>query len=294
MSNEQLPWIVAEGAEHEPANVGYGGANRAFVTMPDQTMAFAKWSEVPEIVRSLQKEIAVYQFLADHQYPYAPELKYASPDGSSLAVEVLSPDAGWDWHSNWDEDRLSATLAAMDSLAALTESAEATDIFNYVPDEGVDDSWQLVPEHKYYAGLAERMRKIGKDIQDIPFDMLASEAAAFVPRRDSLVHYDVRADNCPWNAGTKEVRLIDWDWVHVADPRIDRAGMLINIAKTNPDLVLAHGDQLDRSALLSMVNYWFKQAATPIYKGGDDTLRDKQLASALTGYELAQSLGYVA
>jgi len=105
------------------------------------------------------------------------------------------------------------------------------------------------------------------------------------------VHNDVRADNCAWNQQQQTVRLIDWNWAQLGDRRIDVCAFLVHVHKTGFDIA-NHAHRLNKEALHWLAGFWFKSAAQPLLEGSSEraVLRDYQLASGITAFDLAQSL----
>src|SRR5690606_10066678 len=48
--------------------------------------------------------------------------------------------------------------------------------------------------------------------------------------QDTLVHYDIRRDNCAWNADTKQVKIIDWNWLQLGNRDVDINALLVSVA----------------------------------------------------------------
>jgi aminoglycoside phosphotransferase (APT) family kinase protein len=124
----------------------------------------------------------------------------------------------------------------------------------------------------------------------LDFAALAEHSSRFAFRNDVLVHNDVRADNCAWNAQTREVKLVDWNWIQLGDRRVDLAATLVHIHNAGFDVLSKHSSRLDHEALRWLAGFWFKSAVTPIWPGGPEHLRKLQLQAGITAYTLADTL----
>lgn len=80
---------------------------------------------------------------------------------------------------------------------------------------GWKQRWDLVADERYDAGMAELHRRL--------------EAALPEPQRVSLVHNDLKLDNCMFDAANPDrvTSFFDWDMTTLGDPLID-VGTLLN------------------------------------------------------------------
>jgi len=269
---------------------GFSSAHRGIVTLLDGTRAFVKVGVNDPTKKWARKEIEVYRFLQRYTYPFIPQLLAHTNNETSFALEALTPEDGWNWSDEWTEERLAKTLEAMDVLAAIQPGGTDKDFFGSEMLNETDDGWHPLKDSKELQHtLLNKLRSA--DCSDIAnaldFSAEAERSATFLFRKDTLVHYDVRADNSPWNALRQRVRLVDWNWTQLGDRRIDLAAMLVDVHKAGLDVTRASGDRLNADALHWMTGFWFKAAATPIWPGGPAHLRDVQLQSAITARKLA-------
>lgn len=294
--NMRMHWTDIASSLHTLQTVGggYTSAKRGIVDLADGSRAFVKLGTDDNTNAWAQKEIAVYRFLAKHGYQYGPQLMACSADETAFALELL-PSPDWDWQGNWSVPRLKATLAAMDSLAALTPHATDT-VFgatNMITETA--DGWrQLVAAPAIIDTLRAKLRDAGHmrlaETLDIPAS--ARQSAQFMLANDTLVHNDVRADNAAWNADRKTVRLIDWNWAQVGDKRIDVNSMLVNVRQAGLDVARACPERLDADALQWLAGFWLHSAALPLWPGASEqsTLRDFQLAAGVAALNLMYSI----
>jgi thiamine kinase-like enzyme len=293
MSEPKLPIEWSE-IEKELDNLrtvdgGFSQAQRGLLTLPDGTHVFVKLGLHENTKRWAKKEIAVYRFLKKHSYSYIPELLAANDDESGFVITAHTPEDGWDWKENWTEERVDKTLEAMDTLAALQPEGDDLSFFSHKAIDESDDGWKpLLDSTDLQSKLLEKLRKAGKSelADNLDFTKEAKWSSQFAFQTNVLVHNDVRADNCAWSATTNEVRLVDWNWTQLGDRRIDLAATLTYVQKSGFDILPKYADRLDADALHWMAGFWFKSAATPIWEGGPEHLRDFQLLSGLTALDL--------
>jgi thiamine kinase-like enzyme len=269
---------------------GFSSAHRGIVTLSYGTRAFVKVGVNDLTKQWARKEIEVYRFLQCHTYPFIPQILAHNHDETSFALEALTPEDGWNWSDEWTEERLAKTLEAMDVLAAILPEGTCKDFTGGEMLNETDDGWQpLHDSQELQHTLLNQLRSVGcSDIANVlNFAAEVERSAIFDFRKDTFVHYDVRADNAPWHALRQVVKLVDWNWTQLGDRRIDLAALLVHVHKAGLDVTRTAGDRLNSDALHWMAGFWMKAAATPIWPGGPAHLRDVQLQSAITAWKLA-------
>jgi len=269
---------------------GFSSAHRGIITLSDGMRAFVKVGVNDLTKQWAKKEVEVYRFLQRQNYPFTPQLLAYNNDETSFALEALTPADGWNWSDEWTEKRFAKTLEAVDDLAAIQPGGNDKDCFSVEMLNETNDGWQPLKESKELQyTLLNKLRSAGcSDLANaLDFSVEAERSATFSFRKDTLVHYDVRADNSPWHALHQAVRLVDWNWTQLGDRRIDLAALLVHVHQTGLDVTRASSDRLDADALHWMAGFWLKAAATPIWPGGPAHLRDVQLQSAITALLLA-------
>lgn len=267
---------------------GFSSAHRGIVTLPDGSRVFVKMGVDDATQKWAKREIETYRFLERSGYPFAAKLLAYNEDQTSFALEPLLADNGWNWNDEWDEERLGKTLEAMDLLASIKLEGNDKDYFSTETLSESDAGWQpLLESSALQKVLLDKLRKVGRnDIAD-QLDFKSEAKPNFVFHKDTLVHHDIRADNCPWNAKLQSVKLVDWSWTQIGDRRIDMAATLVHVHKSRLDVTRHYSDRLDAGALHWLAGFWFRSAATPIWPGGAGHLRDMQLQSGLTALQLA-------
>ncbi len=272
---------------------GFSQAKRGLIVLPDGHEVFVKIGLQDNTKKWAKKEVGVYRFLGKHNYPHAPRLVATNADETAFALEAFTPKHGWNWQDAWDSERLSVTIQAMDELAQITLDDEERVYFADRMISEADDGWQpLVRSSDKQQILREKLHGIGVDdiATGLDFSEAAKRSSEYVFRRDTLVHHDVRADNAAWNAKMKQVRIVDWNWTQLGDKDIEMAATLTHIQKSGYDVPQELLQRLNAEALHWMAGFWFNSAATPIWKGGPEHLRDFQLLAGVTALRLVEHL----
>lgn len=273
-----------------PVEGGFSHARRGLVHLPSGRQVFVKIGTEENSKKWAKKEVAVYRYLKANSFRAVPELLCTIPDETAFSLEALLSEEGWDWSDSWTAERLATTLQVMDSLATLHPKGET---WVYPEEQALDemrDGWRaLAQSAELQQKLFAKLRTAGytEIAESLDISKQARRSARFVFRTDVLVHYDVRADNCAWNAATGQVKLVDWNWAQMGDARIDAAAMLVHVQKSGFDVLPEQAARLDANALQWLAGFWFHAAASPIWPGGPAHLRDFQLRAGITAFELA-------
>lgn len=290
--DSNIAWSEIDAALHNlvKANGGFSSAHRGIVTLPGGEQVFVKVGVDDNTRKWAKKEVVAYRFLKRHNYPFIPALLSTSEDETSFALEPLSPEDGWDWSETWTKARLDKTLEAMDALAAITPGDEDKASFEQSTIDETDDGWQpLVEDVERQAMLLSKLRTAGHDelASTLDFVAMVERSSRYTFTNDALVHNDVRADNCPWHERTGTVKLVDWNWLQLGDRRIDLAAMLTHVQNAGLNLLPDYTSRLDSDALHWMAGFWFNSATKPIWPGGPEHLRERQLEAGVTALKLA-------
>lgn len=294
MHSLPLSWNQIEDSLHTlvATKQGYSGTTRGIITLPDNKRVFVKIGIDEKTKYWANKEIATYRFLESKNYPYIPRLLAVNMSSDAFALEALPSDEGWDWSNNWTTARLTATLAAMDTLADIIPGADQQDLFATGALDETKDGWrQLAASPTSHQTLLDKLRSVGRDdiANQLDIPARAAQCATFTFHNDKLVHSDMRADNCAWNANMQQVRAVDWNWTHIGDRRIDINAFLANVYKAGLDVAQTHAHLLDEHALWWIAGYWLQAAIQPLGPDASEkaTLRDYQLASGIAAIDLA-------
>lgn len=287
-----MNWGEVENAlsELQPVAGGYSLATRGFAKLYSGRTVFVKIGTNEQTQSWARREIGAYRFLEQHEYASAPKLLAINASETGFALESLVAEDGWDWSEAWNKPRLEATLAAMDSLASLSEENGAEEFSEAIISEA-DGGWRpIVSSRSKQALLRAMMTKAGSaDVyRDLDFAEAAAKSDSYKFKSDLLVHNDLRGDNCSWNFAKRSVGMIDWNWLQLGDRRIDLAAFLTVVHKSGFNVLHNYRSKLDADALHWLAGMWFKNAITPIWPGGDPHLRTLQLEAGLVALELSK------
>jgi len=272
---------------------GFSQAQRGLITLPDGKEVFVKVGLQENTKKWAKKEIGVYRFLERHQYSSAPRLITTNDDETAFVLEAYTPANGWDWQENWSQERLAATMQAIDELASIELDDEDRAFFSERNISQDDNGWVnlLASPHKQEI-LKEKLRDAqAEDIASIiNFADDAKRSEAYKFSTDTLVHYDLRADNCAWSQSLKQVKIVDWNWTQLGDKDIDLAATATSIQKSGYNLPDELIKKLNKDALHWMAGFWFNAATTPIWSGGPEHLRELQLLGGVTALRLCRAV----
>ena len=286
-----VPWSRIEGAlpTLRHAQGGHSDALRGFITLDDENI-FVKIGVSDSTKAWAAKEIKAYRFLKGKNFPYIPRVLATNDDATGFALEALCSRDGWDWSDTWSHERLNATLEATDALAKIKPDASYADL---VADPLTlrDHSWEILFESdELQKNLIAKLEESQAEELMTGMPQHVERSKRFEHRTDQLVHFDIRADNCSWNAATGQVRLVDWNWIQLGDRRIDTAAILVHVHGSGFNVLPEYADRLDADALHWLAGFWFAAASRPIWPGGPAKLRDGQLRSALIALELSEKI----
>ncbi len=179
----------------------------------------------------------------------------------------------------------------MDNLASLSLSSEEKVRLGTKGISPVADGWQklLLSEEKQ-ALLSQKLNAVGRAdlVGSINVQQMAKQSAAYPFRDDTLVHHDVRADNCAWCPSEQTVKFIDWEWTQLGDRTMDQNAMLAHVFKSAKFGVLArYQDLLNTNALNWLAGFWLNASTNPLPPSArDKRVRDYQLASGIAALDL--------
>ncbi len=292
-NSSQIPWSEIEASLDtlSPVRGGNTNAKRGVVTLPDSTKLFVKIGIDDQTKGWIAKEVQAYNFLAEYSFPHIPHFISVNEEGDGLALEALLSTDGWDWSDTWDDERLEKTLASMDALAEIQPDTCYYPLLVPVLSEK-DNGWtKLMASEERQADLLAKLAAVGEVeiVGEIRAQFHASEN--FQMAFDTLVHHDVRADNCAWHAAKGVVKLVDWNWLQMGDRRIELAATLTHVQACGFDVLPKYAERLDAGALRWVAGYWLEAGSKPIWTGGPAKLRNTQLQSGMVALKLAREVG---
>lgn len=288
----QIDWNVIEArlADLQAVEGGYSAATRGILTLDEGCRLFVKIGVDDHTRAWARKEVGVYRRLRDLGFAFAPSLLSSAPDGTGFALEALTPEGGWDWSNRWSKERLECVLAATDDLAGYDPVRFDPSLTEPTLTARADGWPRLEPRAPRTLALYAKLEALGARHLIAPVETRAGRRSPFSPRLDTLIHLDVRSDNCAWRSDTHDVSLVDWNWLQVGDRRIDHAALLTSVHHSGFDVTRGALDRLDAEALTWIAGYWLAASIKPMWPGGPSGLRDHQFSMAVTALELAAGM----
>lgn len=267
----------------KPVEGGFTKAKRGIVELPDGSL-FVKIGVDETTNKWIKREIEIYQILQKHGYRHSPRLLSVKDDLTAFGIEAMEKEDGWDWSSVWSSDRLSKTLEAMDDLALIIPERDEKNILG--SDNGLENEngWEALDRNSELQKLLlERIDFLSSN----KIMALSQTNSGYVFENTTLVHNDVRADNCAWNQTRKAVALVDWNWTQLGDRRIDVNAVLVDVAMSGVDVFNLQKSRLDKNALVWLAGYWFKSAMTKLLDSSElSSLIDFQIRSGIIAMKL--------
>jgi hypothetical protein len=268
---------------------GFTSAQRGIVHLPGNERIFVKIGTQENTKKWAKKEIAVYRILHKVGFSHSPKLVAVNHDETAFALESYTADLGWNWQDNWDERRLEATLGAMEDLTAILLSEDDRRFLAEPTITQSANGWRPLLESKEHQEiLLGKMRelKVHNLIDALNFKLNAERSLAYKFGDFTLVHYDIRADNCAWNDKLGQVRMVDWNWTQLGDGHIELAATLTQVKRSGYELPEKILQKLNADPLHWMAGFWLNSAVRPIWPRGPENLRGFQLQSGLVALDL--------
>ena len=290
--NPSVPWEEIEQNLNTlaPVEGGNTSTQRGIIAIAEGRKIFVKIGVDEQTKNWASKEIDAYTFLVEQGYASIPKLLSVNEDHTGFAIDALLSENSWDWSNTWNQERLDATLAAMDVLATIKPDPKYTALLKPVIIDA-DNGWvKLSASLEGQAYLASKLRTVSRSEIVDHLHEYTERASHYILKHDVLIHGDVRADNCAWNKNTGEVKLVDWNWLELGDQRLDFSAFLVHVHQGGFDVLADYADRLDADALHWLAGFWFECASRPIWPGGPEKLRDTQLLSGLTALSLAKAI----
>lgn len=264
------------------ATDGFSAATRGVVTLADGQAVFVKIGRHAKDTAWINKERAVYAWLAHVGYQFAPQL-LAESEGA-LAIEDLS---ALDWSPQWSEAKLTAALQAMEALATLTPQAQANRLFER--DEPEPNYWRLLLADQ--AKLQSLSERFPDTINPAVVAGYADQLDAYQPATSTLIHNDVRSDNLAYDPVRHIVKMIDWNWTTLGNQADDMVAFLVSVQRSGFDVLAQHADKMDYQAALFCAGFWFHEGSKspPADVAKAESLREHQLDSALVALQFSHA-----
>ncbi len=264
----------------EHAQGGFSSVRRGTIQIIDGRRVFVKIASIEQEIKWINKERAVYKWLNEQEYRYAPSL-LAERDGA-IALEDFS---GLDWSPNWPKDKAEAAFAAMDALAKLSPKAKGLELFTSHLRK-LPNGWQelLGDEQRIKAVIAMQPNLSTQKIVSY-----AKQTASTSQNTDTLIHEDVRSDNFAYDPVRKKGYLVDWNWTEMGCRVLDDNALLVNMRLQGLDIRKEFAGKINTEAMLWLAGFWFNFCTQPPWENNESarSARRFQKKSAIMAFELS-------
>jgi hypothetical protein len=245
----------------------------------------------------LEKEAAIYEYIAQRGYSFIPD-RVDLVDDRLLAMDALHESDGWMWRvpsDNRFDQYVSDTLISLVQLQHIPlpeapvyhRAIEPT--YTTLWKEGwdaIDDSVNLQITAKIQTlsetWTDEQKQKAEDLIEALPRLLSESENIDRTPEL-FMAHNDARQSNIAWHQqhGT---RLVDWSWGDPAPRNADATTFLVDLAKSGYD-ISAYKEYLNLDHARTLIGFWLAHSLWET-RDGSTTVREQQVASAVSAYAL--------
>ena len=268
------------------ANGGFTNSLSGVIDLKEKGSYFVKLAQDPENAFWVAKEIQAYQILNKIDFPYTPKLIAVESNNRGFATQALLSGDGWIWTDIWNEKRLEATFKTKEALSSLELTQEDKKIFNSHRGSYFHNGWIAINNN--YDKTRFVYDKADKSINlDILKELYVIQD--FNPKRDTLVHNDLRTGNTSFSEKNGVVMFVDWPWAEIGDKNLDTNALLVNVACTGLKIPHKYVELLRRKELHWLAGFWFDCA----YKTwGEEKIKlsDSFLRSANKALALAKEI----
>jgi len=263
---------------------GYSLAKRGVITIADGTKVFVKSAEGDVTKKWLRKEIIAYQKLIDAGYPNIPKLLAHDESYSSMAIEYLEHAS---FENTWDKDKLDAILRAQEKLKEYKSTFVGHPDFTLESVVGLDPKWPTILDDGGIDRINAKFKKLDVETSFTRDQILSYEKLlkGWKITDETLVHQDIRADNFGYDPITKEGKLVDWNWLCLGDPSLDRTPLFINMYISGFDPYIYHPEKYDPRMLAYLVSFWLERVLSA--DEDKDELAFKRMKAQATSVKVA-------
>jgi hypothetical protein len=235
------------------AGGGFTNSLSGIIHLSDDRDFFLKLAQDSKNAQWVNKEISVYKILNRHGYQYTPRLIVNDSARRGFLTFALSEKDGWEWRNEWDDKRLEATFVAMNALADIELTQDDKQIFNSNRGSYFHNGWIAINKNYDKTRFAyDRIdNKIGLDILK---ELYAIHD--FTPKRDTLVHNDLRGGNTAYSKEQGIVMLVDWPWAEIGDKNLDTNALLVNVSCSGMKLSSKYQKLLRQKELHWLAGFW--------------------------------------
>lgn len=248
----------------------------------------------------LKKEYELYNHLKEEGFTSLPN-RVALIDDTILGMDALHPQDGWMWRAPSREPLTDTyvrdTLEAFQTLQATTPPPRP----NY--HESIDKTYETTWSEGWDAINKNRLDRIVDRIRSFSIDWTAEQQAmsealindlpllqqgALALDRDEplfMAHNDARQSNIAWHP-QQGTRIVDWSWGDLAPKNADATMFLIDLAKSRHDIT-PYLESYNTNYALTLIGFWLAHSIWETHDGSS-TVREHQVASAVTAYKLCR------
>lgn len=306
---------AANQLEVQAVSGGFSRNRRALILAGDRTI-FVKEVDINILpddgkreLEWLRKDYEMVQLLKNSHPELVADWASLSDDGHTLLMSAYPASEGWLWSPPTDPrdtqnyiDAVVRTVRALEDTQFDEATIQRLQLQPHFRDEiALDNKYPSIYEDdltrqkliKKYQALAGESGE-NPDRYLAMIDLLNSKTALENLQKsacrlteqpqDKFNHCDVRSDNLAYNPNTGAVKLVDWNWASYAPSKFGTTEFLLDMARHGHDVTLWLGE-LNAAELAAIVNFHAVRSLLPPLAPGS-TLRDMQLKSAATAYEL--------
>lgn len=254
----------------QPVEGGYSTAKRGIVTLKNGEKVFVKSADGDVTSRWLVKEVDVYERLNQAGFEFIPKLLAHSDNRHAMAIEYLD-QASFD--TEWDEDKLNAIINVQAELKKYKHIFADDPGYTLESVIGLDAKWPYVLTEDAVSTLNKKFRTLDVDVVLTlnRLEQYERQLAGWKFQEDTLVHQDIRADNFGYDTGSKQGKLIDWNWLCIGDANLDRTPLFVNMFVAGFDPYTYHPETYDTSTLIYLISFWLERLLS-----GNETANEQE------------------
>ena len=311
--------VPANQLEIQAVSGGFSRNRRALVSAGDQTI-FVKEVDTDVLpdegereLEWLRKDCEMVRLLKSSHPELVADWASLSDDGHALLMSAYPASEGWLWSPPTDPrdardyiDAVVRTVRALEDTQFDEATIQRLQLQPHFRDEiALDNKYPSIYEdaptrqkliEKYQTLASENGENPGRYLAMVDLlgdetaleDLQKSASCLIEQPQDKFNHCDVRSDNLAYNPNTGAVKLVDWNWASYAPSKFGTTEFLLDMARHGHD-VTPWLDELNQLMLAASVNFFAVRSLQPPLAPGS-TLRDMQLKSAATAYELYMKL----
>jgi ADP-ribose pyrophosphatase YjhB (NUDIX family) len=248
----------------------------------------------------LLKEYEVYKYVASHGFTKIPRhVEYI--ENRLLALELLSEKDGCYWKARpeWLTAYVDRALVAFDELqkVPIPESPDYEEVIAPTYQTFWKEGWDAIDEDtiakvrqriiQFSPSWTKEQQTSAQQLSDT-LEFLKDRALSL--ERDVplyFAHNDARQSNLSFNP-EDDMRLADWSWAGGAPKDGDITMLLIDLAKAGHS-VEKYSDAINRDYALILIGTWLAHSTWQT-RDGSTSVREHQLASAVTAFKLLEGL----